>query len=86
MKNKVNSIESFLSIIETEYPEIKKLIYEAKEKIVKIDLPIEENTTFVENSKILKPLFDLPLKFGIKKSFIYYKEKYGFYNITLELY
>jgi hypothetical protein len=86
MENKVNSLESFLLIIETQYPEIKKLVSEAREKTVKIDLPIEEGVTFVENSKVLEPLFDLPSKFGIKKSLVSYNEKYGFYNITIELY
>jgi hypothetical protein len=85
-ENKVSSLEKFLDIIEKKYPEIKKLIAGKTDKYVYMDLHFEEGKTFVQNSEKISPILHDPSSFGVKKHSISYNEKYGFYNITLELY
>lgn len=82
---KTNSLESFMQIVETQYPHIEQYITSKKESAIELNIPYNHGKTWVENSSVISPLFDFPGIFPIKKSQVSFIEKYDYFKVSLEL-
>jgi len=77
------SLQNFNSIIDTQYPELKKFIVYQKGKFITLE-DWDGQFMFGANNN-LSILFESPKKFFIKKASVKYNEKDSYFTINLEL-
>lgn len=77
------SLEQFNFMIDTHFPEVKKYII--KQNYRTIVLEDHESNYTIGSNEDLKPLFDFPTKFPIKKTSVFYNEKHSYFTINIEL-
>lgn len=77
------SLEQFLDVIDTQYPQMKKYIVSESEHYVILE-DHNGNCVFGSN-KELTPLFEQSAVFPMKKVSTSYKERDGYFIINIEL-
>jgi len=82
---KVSSVDSFMWIVETQYPSIEKYISHKGINRVELEIPYEHGKTWVQASSVIDPIFNHPSEFPIKKSSVSFNERYSFFKVLLEL-
>lgn len=80
---KENSLEKFMSIVEEQFPQIKKYIISKNYHHIVIEDP-DGHSVFGSN-KDLFPIFEVPCSLPIKKISITHKEKDCCFIITIDL-
>lgn len=82
---KIGSMESFMWIVETQYPSIMNYISDRKDNKISIDIPYKTGETWDQSSLVVEPIFKYPSQFPIKKSSITFNEKHSYFKVLLEL-
>lgn len=82
---KIGSMESFMWIVETQYPSIKNYISDKRDNKISIEIPHEGGQTWDQSSSVVEPIFRHPSIFPIKKSSISFNEKHSYFKVLLEL-
>lgn len=85
MKKETSSLESFMWIIDSQYPEMTKFISDKKDNSIEFHIPSEDGKTWTETSEAISPLFSTPNIFPIKKSSVSFNEKYDYYKVLIDL-
>lgn len=83
MENKTSSLESFMWIVETQYPQIKKYIISTDEHSVTLEDPKGESMIYLNED--ISVLFDHPSPFPFKNVSVTHSEKNSCYTIKAEL-
>ena len=82
---KVSSLESFMWIVDTQYPSIKKYISDKGNDRVELEIPYEWGETWDQSSSVVEPIFKHPSQFPIKKSSVTFNERHSYFKVLLEL-
>jgi len=82
---KVSSIESFMWIVETQYPSIKKYISDKKSNKIELEIPYNLGETWDQSSSVVEPIFSHPSQFPIKRSSVSFNERHSYFKVLLEL-
>lgn len=85
MEQKVNSLESFLWVADTQHPEIKDYIVSKSERTVELHLPYDHEKTWEQISTSIDPFFLFPCSFPIKRVSVSLGDKSDFYRVVVDL-
>lgn len=81
---KNNSLQDFMLIVDKN-PEIGKFIISKTEHTVEIHLPLSDGNTWLEQSEVLRPLFEIKIDSPIKKHTTSFVEKHNYFKILINL-
>lgn len=79
------SLNSFIRIVENDYPQILPLITEKNEHFVHLELPCNPSKSFDEQTEFLKPVLEPSLSIPVKYSSVSFSEKQECFKIIVKL-
>ncbi len=80
-----SSMESFMWIVDTQYPSIKQYISNKGYNKIELDIPYKWGETWDQSSSVVEPIFRHPSQFSIKKSSVSFNERHSYFKVLLEL-
>jgi hypothetical protein len=79
------SLNSFMSIVENNHPEILPLIIQKNEYFVEFELPCNPSKTFAEQTDVLNPILHPNVSMPIKQTSVSFHEKHECFKIFVNL-
>lgn len=79
------SLNSFMSMVENNHPEILPLIIEKNEYFVELEMPCNPNKTFAEQTESLSAILQPNTKMPIKHTNVSFNEKHECFKIFVNL-